>query len=114
MEGGRDEDGHLAGRQRSEQGGEHAWRVESVGRVAAVERRPAFRPLIILGAGRADDGKALWSTHQGEPLARGRLNVSGQVLNNELAGEDAESLADGGSHLCSLRQARSVARLMTQ
>src|ERR1700744_5651361 len=65
-----------AGRRGSEEAGDPAWRVESGGRRAAVERRPAFRPLIILGAGRADDGKSLWSTHQGEPLARGRLNVS--------------------------------------
>lgn len=114
MEGGRDEDGHLAGRQRSEQGGEHAWRVESVGRVAAVERRPAFSALVILGAGLADDGKALWSTHQGEPLAGGRLNAADQVLDDELAGEDAESLAAGGSHSCSLGQARSVTGSMTQ
>ena len=42
VDGGGDEDWDLSGGQRGEQGGEHAWRVESVGCVAAVERGPAL------------------------------------------------------------------------
>jgi hypothetical protein len=102
VDGGGDEDWDLCGGQRGEQGGEHAWRVESVCCVAAVERGPALRALVITGARRADDGEALRGTRQGEPLAIGYLDASGYVLHDEVAGEDAESLGDEGSHQGSL------------
>ena len=102
MEGGGDEDGDPIRGQRGEQGSEHAWRVESVGCVAAVERGPALGALVILGPGRPDDSKALRGTHQGEPLSIGYLNVSGQVLDDEVTREDAQLLGDEGSHQGSL------------
>ncbi len=102
VDGGGDEDWDLSGGQRGEQGGEHAWRVEPVCCVAAVERGPALRALVITGARRADDREALRGTRQGEPLAIGYLDASGYVLDDEVAGEDAESLGDEGSHERSL------------
>ena len=102
MEGRGDEDGDPIRGQRGEQGSEQAWRVESVGCVAAVERGPALRASVIPGAGRPDDGEALRGTHQGEPLAIGYLDAPGDVLDDEVTREDAQLLGDEGSHQGSL------------